>query len=188
MDPPLGLADQAHLPQNRLTLPVFQSQPKSPGRHIALSYRFHSSFLIVHRRLSQKEMLWRGFWSTTNDGGNHASILKGQAQLQVKLGMRYRSQGETCLGAIVQMRAHVGKVDQRHFVLNFRPGELARGTTMTSQRPGLVSVVCYDIIQELATAAFQTWEEDGVLPSTKDGSLVVPLCSKIIGPDVPEKP
>lgn len=60
--------------------------------------------------------------ASADDGGEVAVVLEREGEFQVELGVGDGGEAETSLAGIVQVRADVGEVDERHLEKRFGPG------------------------------------------------------------------
>lgn len=101
VDSALRFADHAHLSQDRLALPVLQSEPESPRSDITLRYRFDSVNFVIGDRMAEKDVRRRRRRAAADDGGNVAGVLQCQRKFQMQLGVRNGRKTETSFGGIV---------------------------------------------------------------------------------------
>jgi len=108
------LADHFHLAKNRLVPPVLEAQPKASGGNIVQSYRLNAFHFIVGSGVSENRMGRGRSGTSTDDGGDVAGVLQSVTKLQVEVAVGDGGKTETSLGGIVQVRAHMGEIDERH--------------------------------------------------------------------------
>lgn len=93
---------------------VFQPQPQSSRGHIALRHGFNPVGFFVGDWVAEQKVRGRGSLSTTDNGRDITVTKEGETEPEVKFGIGDRSQTETGGGRIVQMRADIGEVGERH--------------------------------------------------------------------------
>lgn len=93
---------------------VFQPQPQSSRGHIALRHGFNPVSFFVGGRVAEQKVRGRGSLSTTDNGRDITVIKESETEPEVKFGTGDRSQTKTGGGRIVQMRADIGEVGERH--------------------------------------------------------------------------
>lgn len=95
-----GARDQRHAAEHGLVVKVLERQPQAARSDVGLR---RGRVLVVGAGDG-----------AARDGRQEALVLQAQHQGQHQLGVRHRRQAQALLGAVLQVRAHVRQVDQRH--------------------------------------------------------------------------
>lgn len=110
IDSMLGLADRSYLSENRLALPVFETEPQSSGCNVFLCNRLDIDKVAPDFwQAGQEVRRWRSL-AGANNAADEALVLHGEEQAQVHLCGRYGCQAKSGFGDIVEVRTHVRKV------------------------------------------------------------------------------
>lgn len=114
-DSSLRLADHADLSKDGLVLPVLQTQPETSGRNVIAGDGLDTLSLVASCGESEDRVCRGRSRASADDGGDVARVLQGLAELQVEVAVGDGGKTQAGLGGIVQVGAHCGKVDERHF-------------------------------------------------------------------------